>query len=32
MFAPLITSLLYSKFGPKAPWLLEVAQISTIIS
>ncbi|VDM80989.1 unnamed protein product, partial [Strongylus vulgaris] len=31
MFAPLITSYLYSGFGPKAPWILEVVQICTIM-
>ncbi|CAJ0605289.1 unnamed protein product [Cylicocyclus nassatus] len=32
MFAPLITSYMYSGFGPKAPWILEVAQMCTIIT
>ncbi|VDO91981.1 unnamed protein product [Heligmosomoides polygyrus] len=31
LLAPLITSVLYTKFGPTAPWVTEIAQISIII-
>ncbi|KAK6042517.1 hypothetical protein COOONC_19979 [Cooperia oncophora] len=32
MLAPLITSFLYTAFGPQAPWLLDVALICLIIA
>ncbi|KAK5985684.1 MFS domain-containing protein, partial [Trichostrongylus colubriformis] len=31
MLAPVITSFLYTAFGPQAPWLLDVALILVII-
>ncbi|PIO61374.1 hypothetical protein TELCIR_17103 [Teladorsagia circumcincta] len=31
MLAPLITSVLYTAFGPKAPWLTDIALICVII-
>uniref|UniRef100_A0A7I4Y7S6 MFS domain-containing protein n=1 Tax=Haemonchus contortus TaxID=6289 RepID=A0A7I4Y7S6_HAECO len=32
MLAPLITSFLYTAFGPQAPWLVDIAVISAIIA
>ncbi|PIO53703.1 hypothetical protein TELCIR_24952 [Teladorsagia circumcincta] len=32
MLAPLVSSTLYTEFGPQVPWLLNISQISVIVA